>query len=473
MQRPQRWHDYFTINMYWFALTARSQTLVPLIIPLFVQQFVMEGTKGTYVGIIRLWALMVAVLAQALFGILSDRSTSRWGRRRPFIFGGAMGEVVIIVLIGFVGGMEGMTGFWVLFVLYIISMIASNSAHAAAQGLIPDLIPVEKRGIFSGFKALLELPVPLIFVSFVIGKLASVGNYWGALVMLVIVMLVCMAITMFAPEKPFTEKLPPLDWKPFMRQVLMTAMFTLIILGVGLLVNLVLGVAASLEKTAAIVLVAFSGLIGMCIAIALGVWVSIQISLGAERSENSSFIWWVVTRLAFMVGAVNLAGFMVYFLQERFEELAGQAAAGPAATIVMFVGVFILAVALPGGWLADRIGKKRLIVAASLLAAVGTLTVILSPGMVLIYVGGCLIGAGLGLFYPSIWALGTEIVPQEKAGQFLGLSNLAGAGAGAIGAYIGGPIADNMSYTLLMSIYGVLFLLAIITLMGVKEKAVG
>lgn len=384
-----------------------------------------------------------------------------------------MGEVVIIVLIGFVGGMEGMTGFWVLFVLYIISMIASNSAHAAAQGLIPDLIPVEKRGIFSGFKALLELPVPLIFVSFVIGKLASVGNYWGALVMLVIVMLVCMAITMFAPEKPFTEKLPPLDWKPFMRQVLMTAMFTLIILGVGLLVNLVLGVAASLEKTAAIVLVAFSGLIGMCIAIALGVWVSIQISLGAERSENSSFIWWVVTRLAFMVGAVNLAGFMVYFLQERFEELAGQAAAGPAATIVMFVGVFILAVALPGGWLADRIGKKRLIVAASLLAAVGTLTVILSPGMVLIYVGGCLIGAGLGLFYPSIWALGTEIVPQEKAGQFLGLSNLAGAGAGAIGAYIGGPIADNMSYTLLMSIYGVLFLLAIITLMGVKEKAVG
>lgn len=473
MQRPQRWYDYFTINMYWFALTARSQTLVPLIIPLFVQQFVMEGTKGTYVGIIRLWALMVAVLAQALFGILSDRSTSRWGRRRPFIFGGAMGEVVIIVLIGFVGGMEGMTGFWVLFVLYIISMIASNSAHAAAQGLIPDLIPVEKRGIFSGFKALLELPVPLIFVSFVIGKLASVGNYWGALVMLVIVMLVCMAITMFAPEKPFTEKLPPLDWKPFMRQVLMTAMFTLIILGVGLLVNLVLGVAASLEKTAAIVLVAFSGLIGMCIAIALGVWVSIQISLGAERSENSSFIWWVVTRLAFMVGAVNLAGFMVYFLQERFEELAGQAAAGPAATIVMFVGVFILAVALPGGWLADRIGKKRLIVAASLLAAVGTLTVILSPGMVLIYVGGCLIGAGLGLFYPSIWALGTEIVPQEKAGQFLGLSNLAGAGAGAIGAYIGGPIADNMSYTLLMSIYGVLFLLAIITLMGVKEKAVG
>jgi hypothetical protein len=29
-----------------------------------------------------------------------------------------------------------------------------------------------------------------------------------------------------------------------------------------------------------------------------------------------------------------------------------------------------------------------------------------------------------------------------EAGRFLGISNLAGAGAGAIGTYIGGPIAD-------------------------------
>jgi MFS family permease len=473
MERQRRWYDYFTINMYWFALTARSQTLAPLIIPLFVQQFVMEGTKGTYVGIIRLWALMVAVLAQALFGIISDRSTSRWGRRRPFIFGGAIGEVVIILLIGFVAGLEGMTGFWVLFTLYILSMIASNGAHAATQGLIPDLVPEEKRGVFSGVKTFLELPLPLIFVSFVIGKMASTGNYWGALITLVILILVSMTITMFAPEKPLTGKLPPMNWKPFMRQVVMTAMFTLIIIGVGMLVKLAIRVAEGVEGLSAYAIVAGAGLIGMSIAIGLGVWVSIQISLGAEGiRENTSFTWWVVTRLAFLAGAVNLAGFMVYFLQERFEEYAGEAAAGPAAKIVMFVGVFILVTALPGGWLADRIGKKRLIVAACVLAAAGTLVVILSPGMALIYIGGSLIGAGLGLFYPAIWALGTEIVPQDKAGQFLGLSNLAGAGAGAVGAYIGGPIADSMSYTLLISIYGVLFLLAIITLMGIKDQQV-
>jgi MFS family permease len=470
MDRTHRWYDYLTVNMYWFALTARSQTLAPLIIPLFVQQFVLEDTKGAYVGIIRLWALMIAVLAQVLFGILSDRSTSRWGRRRPFIFGGAIGEVIIIILIGLVAGLEGMTGFWVLLTLYVLSMVASNAAHAAAQGLIPDLVSEEKRGIFSGFKAFLELPVPLIFVSFVIGKMASVGNYWGALITVVILMLICMAITMFSPEKPLTEKPPPLDWKPFMRQVFMTAAFTVIILGVGSLVNLVIRTADGVNGVSATILVGGAGLIGMSIAIGLGVWVSIRISLGADIRKSTSFTWWVVTRLAFMAGAVNLGGFMVYFLQERFVDLSGGAAAAPAATIVMFVGIFILATALPGGWLADRVGKKKLIAAACLLAAAGTCTVVLAPGMELIYVGGCLIGAGLGLFYPSFWALGTEIVPQENAGQFLGLSNLAGAGAGAVGAYIGGPIADNMSYTLLISIYGILFLLAMITLTGVKEK---
>ncbi len=48
--------------------------------------------------------------------------------------------------------------------------------------------------------------------------------------------------------------------------------------------------------------------------------------------------------------------------------------------------------------------------------------------------------------------------------------HLAGAGAGAIGAYIGGPIADSAGYVLLMSIYGVLFIASIIPVIFVKEK---
>ncbi len=210
-------------------------------------------------------------------------------------------------------------------------------------------------------------------------------------------------------------------------------------------------------------------MVGMGIAIGLGVWTSIWIGIGEEVQGNRSCVWWVVSRLAFQVGATNLASFIVYLIQEKFPEFPGELAAEPAADVVMFVGIFILLTAVPSGWLSDRIGKKLLIGISAALTAAGTFVVIFGPDLTMLYVGGGIVGAGVGLFYSANWALGAEIVPKDKAGQFLGLSNLAGAGAGAIGAYIGGPIADQTSYSLLIGIYGVLFLLAIVTLFGIKE----
>lgn len=96
--------------------------------------------------------------------MISDHTATRWGRRKPFIFFGVLFEIVIILSIGFTAGMSGQAGYWVLFTLVMLSMLGSNSAHAATQALIPDLVPDEKKGIFSGVKAALELPVTLIFV---------------------------------------------------------------------------------------------------------------------------------------------------------------------------------------------------------------------------------------------------------------------------------------------------------------------
>lgn len=469
MDRPIRWYDYLTINANWFALTARSQTLTPLIIPLLVQQFAGESAKGTYVGIIRLGALMIALLAQALVGLLSDRSTSQWGRRRPFIAVGTISEIVIFAAIGMIAGLDGMDGYWLLFCLYVLSMIASNTSHAATQGLIPDLIPDEKKGLFSGVKALLELPLPLVFVSFVIGQLIASGELWAAIIILSVSMLLCMVLTMFVPEKPSEEPPSRINWEPFIRLVLMTIAFTIIILVVGAGVQAVISFVQNLSENAAKILVAVTGLAGMGIAVLLGVWISVRISLGDAFQKNKSFTWWVINRLTFLIAAFNLAGFLIFFLQERFQAMGTEEVAEPAALIIMFVGIFILITAVPSGWLSDRLGKKPLLVISSLLAAFGAAMVVSAPDLNLIKVGGCFIGAGAGFFYSVNWALGTSIVPAGKAGQYLGISNLAGAGAGAIGAYIGGPIADNQSFVLLMGIYGGLFLLSLLPLFMIEE----
>jgi MFS family permease len=473
MEKNLRWFDYITMNSHWFGLTTRNNVLTTLTVPLLVQQFVGEANKGAALGNLRLWALMAALLIQALFGLISDRSKSKFGRRRPFIVIGILLEITIILFIGAAAQLEGSAGYSVLFVLYILSMVGSNIAHAAAQGFIPDLVPNHKKGLASGIKAMMELPLPLIFTAFLLSGMIESGNIWGGLASLAGVLVITTTASMFVPEKPLTIKLPEINWKPFIRLIIMTGIFTFFILGSGWGVNKLLGLFQNVPEQFSLLTSGIGGLLGMVVAVFLGVITSLKIGLGEEFSRHKAFRWWVINRLAFLVAATNLANFMVFFLQEKFPSLSGSQAAGPTTKIIMFVGIFIMVFALPSGWLADKIGKRILCALASFIFAAGVLIVIFSPETTgIIFVGASIAGAGLGLFNSANWALGTKLVPVNRAGQFLGLSNLAGAGAGAIGAYIGGPIADFQGYFLVMVIFVCMAIISTFALLGINEDRV-
>jgi MFS family permease len=477
LQRPLHWYDAISINIYFLGLTVVSQTN-GLIYPLLVQQFVGQQVQGTYLGMLRLWTLMIALLMQAVWGMLSDRNTSRWGRRRPFIFLGTLVDLVFIAAIGFSIGLEGMGGFWFLFGVALLLSVSANSAHAAQQGLIPDLVPEHMRGKYSGIKAILELPVPLILVSFTVARLISRGLWWPGILLAMGLLVFSMLIAMAAPEEALKQKPAPFNWQPILRLGLMAAIFTAIILGTGQAVRWVGQLTIGLGGSRVFVM-GIAGLLGMLVAVALGVWVSVRISIGQESArEHGSFTWWVINRLAFLVGIVNLSTFAIYFIQARLG-YERETAAGPAALLMTVVGVFILVVAFPSGWLSDRVGRKPVLAASGMLAALGTLIALLFTSLTVIYIGGSIIGIAAGLFYTANWALGTDIVPRDQAGRYLGISNLAGAGAGAVGAYIGGPIADyftvnipeaaGLGYVVLFAIYGALFLLSILALLNIRE----
>jgi MFS family permease len=469
-----RWYDYLTINIYWLGLTTASQAN-GLIQPLLIQRFVREEQQGTAYGSLRLYTLMAALLVQALAGMLSDRSTSRWGRRRPFILIGTLFNIVCLVAIG------ASPGYWFLFGVAVLSQIASNIAHGAEQGLIPDLVPEDRRGLFSGVKSVMDL-LPVIIVAFTIGRLIAAGRMWAGIVVEVGILFLAMAITMLVREEPLRESPERMNWEPFGRLVGMTVVFLVVILGLGKTVQWIGRLFSGASSLSVLLIVmGVAGLLAMAIAVVVGVWASVRISIGSEGARRSpSFSWWVVNRLAFLVGTANLSTFAVYFLQARLG-IKGEEAAGPASQLMMVVGVLILLCALPSGWLADRIGRKRLVWLSGVVAAIGTLVLVASPNMAVIYVGGCLVGAATGTFFTANWALGTDIVPKEEAGRYLGISNLAGAGAGAVGAYIGGPIADYFTirapqspaigYLLIFAIYGALFLLSSLVLVRVREGA--
>lgn len=481
MKIDVRWYDSITMNVYYVGLTAIAQSMVSLLLPLLVQGFVGETRQGTFMGIVRLWGLLTALLSQAVMGLLSDHSTLAWGKRRPFILAGGLLNLFTLGAIGYVQRLSGMEGYWVLFVLYIFLQFGANTSQAAVQCFIPDLVPREKHGRMAGIKAVLEAPVAVILVTLTVGRLVSQGNIWGALIAIMVILVIVLAITMTVRE-PVPMKTDPLltiDWQPILRLLMMTAVFASIILLVDILFENARRWLANFDN--AILQIAIMGLLGllsMATAIILGVHASVRISIGDGNNPRiRAYTWWVTSRLAFLVGSTNLASFSIYFLQTRLG-YAGETAAGPASQMTMMIGIFLLVSALGSGWLADRFGHKVITATSCIIATIGTLIMLLAVNTTMVLMGGIVLGIAIGLFYTASWALGTNLVPHGEAGRYLGVSNLAGAGAGAIGAYIGGPLADfftvntpevpGLGYVLIFVLYGLLFILSAAALSGVK-----
>jgi MFS family permease len=404
--RRLRWYDYITINIYWMGLMTVLQSN-GLIVPLLVQKFAGPEQQATAFGRLRLYTLMVALLVQALIGMLSDRSTLRWGRRRPFILVGTLLNMAGMVAIGL------SPGYWFLFGAVMLSQIASNVAHGAEQGLIPDLVPKDRRGRFSGVKSVMEL-LPVIIVALTVGNLIAEGQMWAGILVATGILFLSMTITMFVREEPLREPPGPLDWKPLGRLVAMTLVFLIVILGLGETVESISSLLDNVDSvTTLLVVMGIAGLLAMVAAGGVGVWACVRISIGREKAQRyPSFTWWVINRLAFLIGANSISAFAIYFLQARMG-LQGEAAAKPAAQLMMVIGILILLCALLSGWLADRVGRKRLVALSGVAAAVGVLVLVMAPNMTVIYVGGCIIGAATGTFFTANWALGTDIVPKE------------------------------------------------------------
>ena len=111
----------------------------------------------------------------------------------------------------------------------------------------------------------------------------------------------------------------------------------------------------------------------------------------------------------------------------------------------------------------------------ALVAAAGSVVLLMARDMPSVIVDVSIMGVGSGIFLATNWAMGTALAPREEAGRYLGISNLAGAGAGIVGTGIGGPMADffnalrpGLGYTVILAVYAMLFLLSVATLARIK-----
>jgi MFS family permease len=489
MTKVLTWFDHIMINSYWLGINIASGTITPVLLPYLVVLFMPPEQKNTYLANIRVIGLVVAMLVQPLAGMFSDRSSSRFGRRRPFIFTGALLNVLFLVIVGvsplFIGSaLDNFTmpsfgvtaAYAALLAGTVLLQVSSNIAHGAMQGLIPDLVPEDQRGRSSGVKAVLEL-LPVFLVLF-IGPLVDKGLV-GLVVGIIAAGFVLTMITtlIFAREDPLLEKPSVPIGEPVMRLVALTVIFVAV---TRLAIWLVKASGDFLTARGAslglhVALVGLAGLVAMASAIFIGVYFGAWVGIGKEARSQTSFIWWVINRLLFLAAVGSIQGFAQYFLRDV---LLLPNAATMTSVLLGVVALFLIPSAILGGNWADKVGKKRLVMYAGLVAAFGTLVLLFARNIPMVIISGSIIGLGTGTFMACNWALGTALVPKQDAGKYLGISNLAGAGAGIVGAGIGGPMADffnnlqpGLGYIVIFAIYGVLFLISALTLVKVKVEA--
>jgi len=88
---------------------------------------------------------VVSMVANPLFGALSDRTASRFGRRTPWVLAGVLGGAGALVLLAGAGTVAGMALGWCLVQLTL------NAAFAAITAAVPDRVPHGQRGAVGGW----------------------------------------------------------------------------------------------------------------------------------------------------------------------------------------------------------------------------------------------------------------------------------------------------------------------------------
>ena len=89
--------------------------------------------KGLLVVIVA--GVVMPILIQPTLGVISDHTTTRWGRRKPYILIGAILDVV------FLAAIAASQTYIALIVLYVLLQFSSNFAQGPFQGYVPDLVP--------------------------------------------------------------------------------------------------------------------------------------------------------------------------------------------------------------------------------------------------------------------------------------------------------------------------------------------
>ena len=87
---------------------------------------------------------LLSIVSNPFFGRMSDRTTSRWGMRRPWMVVGLVGGTSGILIVALAPNIA------IVLVGWGVAQVFLNALLAAQVAVLPDQVPVDQRGLVSG-----------------------------------------------------------------------------------------------------------------------------------------------------------------------------------------------------------------------------------------------------------------------------------------------------------------------------------
>jgi MFS family permease len=355
--------DQFFISCFWLAYNIHWGALIAIVLPNQIAAIVGDANKEFYNGLIPALGAVVSLLITPIAGALSDRSRSRFGRRRPFMTVGTLINILFLLLIaGFGTG----SNIWLFLLSYVGIQLGNNWSGGPYAGLIPDVVPPEQRGSASGWLGLMTA-IGTLVGALSAGQLIQNGNYWPIYALIAVALLIMLALTIWGVrEQPSTIDPGAFDVGAFLRSFLL------------------------------------------------------------DPKVYRDFYWVLLTRGLVTMGIYSVFTFFQYFLKDiiRVANPVEQSSYLIGIIIVAGIPTSIIAGSLSDRY--GRKPMVYISGGLMAFASIIFIAVALSPSMAFTYVVGALFGIGYGAYQAVDWALAIDVLPGgEDAAKDMGIWHVA------------------------------------------------
>ncbi|HWT34576.1 MAG TPA: MFS transporter [Microbacterium sp.] len=361
-----------------------------------------ETHKVANAAVVGTIGALCALIAQPAAGQISDRTRSRFGRRAPWIFIGSLAGGLALVGLGFANSLVGVMIAWCLVQVFY------NFAQGPLSAVLPDRVPVARRGTFS---ALFGVGLMLgALGGQIIGSMLAGSLLLGYVIFAVFAFVMLSVFILLNPDHPSTN-FPEerFDVVEFLKTF----------------------------------------------------WV--------DPIAHPDFFWAFTGRLLLYTGYFGVTGYQLYILQD-YLHVPNPFAVIPLLGLIGLVGTIIATVI--SGPLSDKLRRRKpFVFGSSVLMGVALIFPWLSPTYGSWMIMTALVGFGFGMFQAVDTALMSQVLPSAKSfAKDLGVVNIAATLPQTFAPGIAGAIVLLAGYSALFPVGIVLSVLGAVCVFFIKSS---